>query len=111
MSLEALGLHEDADEDAVRARYKELAKKAHPDMGGTAEEFQRLGELRDQALKEAKFGQTLANRRSALHALREAARGTKCPRCDGTGTKMTFQSGFRQGRLVCTMCRGTGKLQ
>jgi len=110
VSLKALGLTEDADEAAVRARYKELAMAAHPDRGGTAEQFQQLTEWRDQALREVSMGLTLANSRSALHKLREAARGTKCPRCDGTGVRMAVQQGFRELKFPCRLCRGKGKI-
>jgi DnaJ-class molecular chaperone len=110
VSLEALGLPSDADEATVRARYKELAMSAHPDRGGSAEAFQTLTDQRDQALKQVKIGNTLAGHRSALHALREAARGAKCPRCDGTGARMTQTNGFSTFKFVCTMCGGKGKL-
>jgi hypothetical protein len=36
----------------VLARYRELAKTRHPDVGGTNEEFVRLCGARDDALKE-----------------------------------------------------------
>jgi curved DNA-binding protein CbpA len=36
-----LGLPSDADDKAIRAAYRRRAKAAHPDAGGTAEEFTR----------------------------------------------------------------------
>jgi hypothetical protein len=36
------GLPPDADETAVKQRFRELAKRCHPDTGGTAEEFINL---------------------------------------------------------------------
>lgn len=110
MSLEALGLPEDATEDQVKARFKELSKKAHPDLGGSADEFNKLVEQRDQALKEAQFGQTLGKARSVLHELREAARGTVCPRCEGSGVSMRRTIGFREFKTICRFCHGKGKL-
>ena len=105
-----MGLPGTATEADVRARYKELAMAAHPDRGGTAEEFQKITDWRDKALVEAQMGKTLANSRAAMSKLREAARGTKCPRCDGSGTRMTVQQGFREIKFPCTMCKGKGKL-
>lgn len=105
-----MGLPDDADEAAVRARYKELAMQAHPDRGGSSEEFQKVADWRDHALKQVKLGQTLATARSALFKLREAARGTPCPRCDGSGVSMERQVGFRTFKTSCTLCQGKGKL-
>jgi DnaJ-class molecular chaperone len=110
MSLEKLGLDPSATEDDVKARYRELAMDAHPDRGGSAERFQEVKNWRDQAIKEIGYGYTLANARSQLHALREAARGVKCPRCDGSGVGMTRQVGFRTFKTVCRLCLGKGKL-
>jgi len=110
MSLEAFNLPEDATEEQVRARYKELAKKAHPDLGGSEDEFNKLTEQLSVALKEAKFGSTLGKARMQLNALREAARGTVCPRCDGTGVSTRRQIGFREFKTVCRLCHGKGKL-
>ena len=110
MSLAELGLEPGVTEADVQARYKELAKKVHPDMGGSAEEFQRLQALRDKALDEVAFGSSLAKARLQLDALREAARGTVCPRCDGSGYSMRRQIGFRELKTICRLCRGRGKL-
>ncbi len=106
MSLEALGLDDTATQADVIARYKELAKQAHPDAGGTVEKFQELKMLKDDALKELAFGTSIARARIQLSALREAARGTKCPRCDGTGVGTTRSAGFRTFSTVCRLCRG-----
>lgn len=38
-----LEVDRDADEAAIRRAYKKRAKKAHPDKGGSAEEFSRVG--------------------------------------------------------------------
>lgn len=38
--FEVLGVDEDADEDEVQRAYRERAMEAHPDQGGSAEEFQ-----------------------------------------------------------------------
>jgi len=110
MSLEALGLEPGATEAEVQARYKELAKTAHPDRGGSADEFQKLQDLRDRALREISIGESLANAKIQITALREAARGTLCPRCDGSGYSMQRKVGFRTMKTVCRLCRGKGKI-
>lgn len=110
MSLEALGLEAGATEIEVLTRYKELAKKAHPDQGGSANEFQKLQKLKEEALREVSFGNSLAKARIQLGALREAARGTLCPRCEGSGYSMQRKVGFRTVQTVCRLCRGNGKL-
>jgi hypothetical protein len=38
--------------DEVKQRYREMVRTAHPDVGGDAEEFRRLTEARDIALRE-----------------------------------------------------------
>ncbi len=110
MSLEALGLDGSATEADVLARYKEMAKKAHPDVGGSADEFQQLKVNKEAALQEVAFGTSLSRARLQLSALREAARGTPCPRCDGSGYSLRRQMGFREMKYVCRLCRGKGKL-
>lgn len=110
MSLEDLGLPSGSTEVDVQARYKELAKEAHPDRGGSTERFQKLKEQRDAALQEVRLGASLARARLQLDALREAARGTVCPRCDGSGYAMQRSVGFRTMKMVCRLCRGRGRL-
>lgn len=111
MSLEKLGLSPEATEDDVKVRYRELARAAHPDTGGSAELFQQLKLYRDEALKEVRFGASISKARIQLNALREAARGTPCPRCDGTGYSMRRMVGFREFKTVCRLCHGKGKIQ
>ncbi|MFC6752371.1 ferredoxin Fer [Halorubrum tibetense] len=38
--FDVLGIDDDADEDAVRRAYRDRVKEAHPDRGGSVEEFQ-----------------------------------------------------------------------
>ncbi|MFB6156734.1 MAG: ferredoxin Fer [Haloferacaceae archaeon] len=40
--FEVLGLDPDADDEAIKEAYKRRVKDAHPDHGGSAEEFQRV---------------------------------------------------------------------
>lgn len=42
-----LGVGENASVDEIKAAYRSLSKSAHPDGGGSGEEFTRLGEARD----------------------------------------------------------------
>ncbi|KVK68115.1 hypothetical protein L905_15425, partial [Agrobacterium sp. TS43] len=37
-----LGVERDADEAAIKSAYRKVAKAAHPDSGGDAEQFARL---------------------------------------------------------------------
>lgn len=48
---EVLGVTEYATEAELHTAYRKAAQKAHPDKGGTAEEFQRLQEAYRAALK------------------------------------------------------------
>ncbi len=49
--LSRLGLPFDADSDAVKRRFRELAKQYHPDAGGADEEFIRLMEVYQEIKK------------------------------------------------------------
>lgn len=46
-----LGVRADATEDEINAAFRDLARKAHPDTGGSTEAMTRLAAARDQALK------------------------------------------------------------
>jgi len=37
--------------EEVKARYRALAKQMHPDVGGSAEDFQKLQQAAEQAMK------------------------------------------------------------
>lgn len=50
-AYEVLGLAEGADRETIRARYRELAKKYHPDVGGTDEAFIAIKAAVDNLLK------------------------------------------------------------
>ena len=68
--------------------YRDRARTAHPDGGGSAEAFNRLRVAYVLALSEA-----------------EAA---GCPDCNGTG-RMKFVGGFSMASYVCETCHGSGK--
>ena len=48
---ETLGLQPGASEQEVKNAYKSLAKKCHPDKGGSAEEFKKINEAYTQIMK------------------------------------------------------------
>lgn len=45
--FEILGIDPDADDGEIDRAYRERVKQTHPDLGGTAEEFQRVKEAYD----------------------------------------------------------------
>ena len=45
-ACEMFGIREDAEKEIVEACYRTLARKAHPDIGGTAEQMEKLNEAR-----------------------------------------------------------------
>lgn len=47
-----LGVEPPATTDEIKSRYRELVKKAHPDAGGTAEEFKRIQEAYTTLIEE-----------------------------------------------------------
>lgn len=50
-SFQYLGLPEDATGEQIKQRYREMSLKAHPDMGGSQEEFIKLTEHKNKCLK------------------------------------------------------------
>ncbi|MBF0174456.1 MAG: DnaJ domain-containing protein [Magnetococcales bacterium] len=50
-ALELFGLPGEADEGAIRARYRQLAKKHHPDTGGDPIEFRKVAEAAEILMK------------------------------------------------------------
>ncbi len=53
-ALSILGLDEGAGEADIRAAYKRLMQKVHPDVGGSNRLAQLLGEAKDALLKGAR---------------------------------------------------------
>jgi len=87
--FETLGLSEDASPSEVKAAYKDLARKTHPDVGGDTKAFQELNKAYKEALKisqEPKY----------------------CETCMGTGFVLEG-SGFSMLSIVCSKCGGGGK--
>jgi len=84
-----LGLEENASPTEVKAAYKELARKLHPDVGGDMEAFIKLKEAYNEALKESQEPKY-------------------CLKCMGTGYNLQ-QSGFNMVNIICPACGGGGK--
>lgn len=97
------GLREDAEfpyvAASVQVAYRYAAKNAHPDAGGTAEQF--------AAVDRAKHV-LLAWLEKKARPVTPGA-GTKCQRCAGKG-HVELQKAWRTMRVQCPTCRGTGDL-
>ena len=86
--FDVLGLPVGASVDAIKARWRTLAKTHHPDHGGSADAFHRY--------------------RSAYNAaLAEAAKPKTCIPCRGSG-RVTRQVGVNTLVMRCDACKGTG---
>lgn len=83
-------------EDVERA-FREAAKTAHPDSGGTAEKFAAIDRAKHILLKWLEKGEPA----TPVH------KQNNCVRCEGKGFVIS-QRAFRQMRVSCPLCRGTG---
>jgi DnaJ-class molecular chaperone len=89
-SAEAFALLElpaDANPLAVRSAFRALARKAHPDTGGSLAAFNALKEAYDVAW--------------------QAAVEAPCPFCQGG--KVLAGVGFAKVAVACARCAGTGR--
>lgn len=84
----------------VNAAYRVKARDAHPDAGGSAEQFVQLDRAKHILLGWLK--------RRKVTTAKATAHATKCKRCDGTGITNSHK-GFRTMRMQCGTCRGTGE--
>ena len=84
----ALGLPDTSTPDEVKAKWRELAMKLHPDRGGDGVEFHIVQKAYKIAMKEA----------SAFKA---------CPQCLGSG-KVSKTNGWVSIDLPCQACGGAG---
>lgn len=89
-SFELLGLPDSATSKQVKARWRELAGKLHPDRGGNADEFDRMNKAYKEALAEAELPLT-------------------CQNCNGTGRVKIIQ-GFAMLTMNCAECGGSGAI-
>lgn len=88
-ALATLGLEKPATLSDVKARWRELAKIHHPDVGGDPAQFEVY---------------LLAYRA----ALAQSTAPVRCKECGGTG-KILICGGFSSVKMVCTVCGGTGE--
>lgn len=84
----------------VNAAYRVKARDAHPDAGGSAEQFVQLDRAKHILLGWLK--------RRKVTTAKATAHAAKCKRCDGTGITSSHK-GFRTMRMQCGACRGTGE--
>ena len=87
---EKFGLTPDATEKQVKAEWSKVAKRVHPDYGGTSEEFQVARSL-------------------YLSALAESQDPIRCKSCGGSGYVRELQ-GWTSINIRCGRCKGSGKL-
>ena len=93
-----LGVYPGDDHATIEAAYWALARKHHPDAGGSVENFQVLSEawgVLKFAVDRRRYDQELAMRLQA------------CPKCQGKGYRV--QQGIRTRNIIqCAVCHGIG---
>ncbi len=87
-SYALLGLAETATPDEVKAKYKDLVKAHHPDLGGNAVQFQAV--------------------QNAYKRVVDHMRAANCPECRGRG-KVLRARGFSSMHETCRDCQGSGR--
>ena len=90
-ALGELGLPATARVRDVDEWWRKRRSHLHPDHGGNADEFFRLGRLVDRARLEAEVNE-------------------RCPGCHGTG-RIRLTGGFSQIHMTCAGCGGDGRRQ
>lgn len=109
-------------EEDLKNAYKREAKKAHPDVGGTKEAFQKLQDaytvcskmisthVGDQATTET--GELLSELGKGLGNFKN---GVTCVGCNGKGYQMnrrwSLSARDREYASVCYSCKGTGETE
>lgn len=83
--FEVLGISDMATPDEVRAAWRRLNSKLHPDRGGNAEAHRRARAAYDDAIVKAAV----------------------CPTCAGKG-KIDKPHGWTQMTVCCSYCKGSG---
>lgn len=83
-----LGLGKSCDPDTAKARWREMVKAYHPDVGGDPDKFQELKKAYDIVLKYLK--------------------NQVCPTCKGQKT-IPKTHGFNSFYIPCPDCKYTGK--
>lgn len=101
-----LNLADNYSEEELQKKYKDLAKKFHPDNGVTGDEHKFI------EVKEAY--EFLCNDVGDKSDDSESGDMVCCPRCHGKGKINEKQRGSRGiiiERVKCPLCKGTGKTQ
>jgi DnaJ-class molecular chaperone len=86
--FESLGLGWGAAPGDIRAAFRRLVVRAHPDHGGSPETLAALTEAREAALR--------------------ISEKEPCPHCAGAG-HIELTGGFRRMPVRCRSCDGSGK--
>lgn len=101
-AAKVLGLQITATPAEVHGAFRELAKAAHPDGGGSLEAFSRV-----EWAKEA-LTRWVKRNPPQLDDVNYAAAGEPCPPCGGKGYVVTRRSFGKGMRRQCIRCNGTG---
>lgn len=87
-------------EELVQQSYRDAAKSAHPDCGGSMEAFVKVDRAK---------GVLVAWLKRPRPAPSDSSIATDtCLQCHGTG-KRTLRRGFNTMTMMCGSCRGTGE--
>ncbi len=106
-AIEILGLCQRFSAEELQKRYKELAKKYHPDSGSTGD-VQKF-----MALKESY--EFLSDPNNALCKEKDSADSNgdiACPLCNGNGwrrEKIKTARGYIAQKIKCSACNGVGR--
>lgn len=103
LSLLELTTLEGLTKDVVNNAYRVVAKKAHPDAGGSAELFVAVDRAKGLLLEYIK-------RCDAAPVPDVGLKPTACPTCGGSG-RLRVHRGFHAMNMMCGTCHGTGEAE
>ena len=83
-----LGIPANSTKEQIEQAFREKARTAHPDRGGSSEEFIELIKAKEQALEECAINESLR---------------IKCVTCNDTG-KITRVHGANSIKMTCPDC-------
>ena len=95
-----LGVHRESTAAEIKAAYRHLAYKAHPDMGGDPDKFTLL----NTAYK------TLTDTYRAVEYAKDLKHLDDCALCKGRGYSAKQVSLTRRELTACRKCGGSGKV-
>jgi DnaJ-class molecular chaperone len=93
---QTLGVSPSMTTEEIHEHFKTLARKEHPDVGGTWQQFAKLSEA----------WSLLKTNRSSYDMELKMLGILNCPACEGRGTIWKFRRGIRP----CAKCRGSGSV-